>query len=140
MGAYVAARVVKLLIDADITVKNARVGVLGLTFKEDCTDIRNSKVPDILHELRQFGIQALVHDPLASASEAMHEYGVKLVPLEEMPELDALVFAVCHKWYLDHGPVRLLRLVRDGGVLADVKSVLDPAAVTADRRIRYWSL
>jgi UDP-N-acetyl-D-galactosamine dehydrogenase len=138
MGAYVAARVVKLLIDADITVKNARVGVLGLTFKEDCTDIRNSKVPDILHELRQFGIHALVHDPLANASEAMHEYGVKLVPLEEMLELDALVFAVCHKWYLDHGPARLFRQIRDGGVLADVKSALDPAAV--DRRIRYWSL
>jgi UDP-N-acetyl-D-glucosamine/UDP-N-acetyl-D-galactosamine dehydrogenase len=138
MGAYVAARVVKLLIDADITVKNARVGVLGLTFKEDCTDIRNSKVPDILRELRQFGIQALVHDPLASAAEAMHEYGVKLVPLEEMPELDALVFAVCHKWYLERGQARLSRLIRDGGVLADVKSALDPGAL--ERGIRYWSL
>ncbi len=104
MGAHVAARVVKLLIDADITVKGARVGVLGLTFKEDCNDIRNSKVPDIVRELRQFGIHPLVHDPLASAPEAMHEYGVKLVPLEEMQELDAMIFAVCHKWYLDLGP------------------------------------
>jgi UDP-N-acetyl-D-galactosamine dehydrogenase len=138
MGAYVAARVVKLLIDADITVKNARVGVLGLTFKEDCNDIRNSKVPDILHELQQFGIHPLVHDPVASAPEALHEYGVRLVPLEEMRELDALVFAVCHKWYLERGPAPLFGLIRDGGVLADVKSALDPAA--AERRIRYWSL
>jgi UDP-N-acetyl-D-galactosamine dehydrogenase len=138
MGAHVASRLVKLLIDADITVKNARVGVLGLTFKEDCNDIRNSKVPDILRELRTFNIHPLVHDPLASAPEAVHEYGVKLAPLDEMQELDALILAVSHKWYLDRGPARLFDMVRDGGVLVDVKSVLDPA--TASRRIRYWSL
>jgi UDP-N-acetyl-D-galactosamine dehydrogenase len=138
MGPYVAQRVVKLLIDADITVKGARVGVLGLTFKEDCSDIRNSKVPDILRELRQFGIDAMVHDPLASAPEALHEYGLKLAPLEEMTRLDALVLAVSHAWYLDKGQRRLLSMVRDGGVVVDVKSVLDPGRV--DRGIRYWSL
>jgi UDP-N-acetyl-D-galactosamine dehydrogenase len=138
MGAYVAARVVKLLIDADITVKNARVGVLGLSFKEDCCDIRNSKVPDILRELRQFGIHALVHDPLASAGEAQHEYGVRLVPLEEMQRLDALVLAVSHRWYLEHGQARLFGMVRDSGVLVDVKSALDPSM--AGGRVRYWSL
>jgi UDP-N-acetyl-D-glucosamine/UDP-N-acetyl-D-galactosamine dehydrogenase len=141
MGAYVAARVVKLLIDADITVKNARVGVLGLTFKEDCNDIRNSKVPDILRELRQFGITAMVHDPIASAPEAMREYGVKLSPLEEMAELDALILAVSHSQYLEMGEERILTAIRDGGVIADVKSALDPSRVTrAGRRIRYWSL
>jgi UDP-N-acetyl-D-galactosamine dehydrogenase len=138
MGPYVAQRVVKLLIEADITVKNARVGILGLTFKEDCNDIRNSKVPDILRELRQFGIDAIVHDPLANAHEAMHEYGVKLVPIEEMGHLDALVLAVSHKWYLDFGQARLSGLIRDGGVLADVKSALVPGLV--DRNVRYWSL
>jgi UDP-N-acetyl-D-galactosamine dehydrogenase len=138
MGAYVAARVVKLLIDADITVKNARVGVLGLTFKEDCNDIRNSKVPDILRELEQFGIRAMVHDPIASAPDAMHEYGVKLLPIEEMLRLDALILAVCHKWYLSVGQSQLLATVRDGGVVVDVKSVLDPARI--ERQIRYWSL
>jgi UDP-N-acetyl-D-galactosamine dehydrogenase len=138
MGAFVAQRVVKLLIDADITVKNARVGVLGLTFKEDCADIRNSKVPDILRELRQFGISAMVHDPMASAAEAVREYGVKLAPLDEMNELDALIVAVSHEHYLRLGQARLLAMVRDGGVVADVKSVLDPAAT--ERRIRYWSL
>jgi UDP-N-acetyl-D-galactosamine dehydrogenase len=138
MGAYIAAKVVKLLIDADITVKNARVGVLGLTFKEDCNDIRNSKVPDILRELRQFGIHAMVHDPVASPSDSLHEYGVKLVPIEEMVRLDALVFAVCHGWYRELGQARLFGAVRDGGVVVDVKSVLDPART--ERRIRYWSL
>jgi UDP-N-acetyl-D-galactosamine dehydrogenase len=138
MGAYIAAKVVKLLIDADITVKNARVGVLGLTFKEDCNDIRNSKVPDILRELRQFGIHAMVHDPVASPADSLHAYGVKLVPIEEMVRLDALVFAVCHEWYRDLGQARLFGAVRDGGVVVDVKSVLDPART--ERRIRYWSL
>jgi UDP-N-acetyl-D-galactosamine dehydrogenase len=138
MGPFVAQKVVKMLIDADITVKNARVGVLGLTFKEDCNDIRNSKVPDILRELRQFGIDAIVHDPLAQPAEAQHEYGVKLSPLEEMSKLDALVMAVSHKWYLDQGQTRLLSMVRDGGVVVDVKSVLDPGRT--ERGIRYWSL
>ncbi|HEV3192722.1 MAG TPA: nucleotide sugar dehydrogenase [Polyangiaceae bacterium] len=138
MGAHVAQRLVKLLIEADITVKNARVGVLGLTFKEDCNDIRNSKVPDILRELRQFGIEPLVHDPVASPAEAMHEYGVKLVPIDEMLGLDALVLAVAHKWYLTHGQPRLQATIRSGGALVDVKSALDPSRV--DRGIRYWSL
>jgi UDP-N-acetyl-D-galactosamine dehydrogenase len=138
MGPYVAQRVVKLLIDADIAVKKARVGVLGLTFKEDCNDIRNSKVPDILRELRQFGIEAMVHDPLASASEAMREYGVKLTPMDEMVGLDVLILAVCHKWYLGLRQPRLLSMIRDGGVLVDVKSALEPGRT--ERGIRYWSL
>ncbi|MGA7120839.1 MAG: UDP binding domain-containing protein, partial [Polyangiaceae bacterium] len=138
MGSYVAARAVKLLIDADITVKNARVGVLGLSFKEDCNDIRNSKVPDILRELRQFGIEALVHDPIANPHEAMREYGTKLVAIEELGGLDALILAVSHKWYLNLGQTRLLSMVRDGGIVLDVKSVLDPLRI--DRPVRYWSL
>jgi UDP-N-acetyl-D-galactosamine dehydrogenase len=138
MGAFVAQRTVKMLIDADIPVKNARVGVLGLTFKEDCNDLRNSKVPDILTELRQFGIQAMIHDPLANPAEATHEYGLKLSPLEELRSLDALVFAVAHKEYLAMGQAEVLSGVRDGGVVVDVKSALDPAKI--DRRIHFWSL
>ncbi|MCL2450185.1 MAG: nucleotide sugar dehydrogenase, partial [Polyangiaceae bacterium] len=138
MGPYIAQRLVKSLIEADVTVKRARVGVLGLTFKEDCNDLRNSKVPDILAELRQFGIEAMVHDPAADAGEAMHEYGLRLAPLDEFVALDALVLAVKHKRYLELGQPRLLSMIRDGGVVADIKSVLDPARV--DRGIRYWSL
>jgi UDP-N-acetyl-D-glucosamine/UDP-N-acetyl-D-galactosamine dehydrogenase len=138
MGAHVAQKVVKLLIDGDITVKGARVGLLGLTFKEDCNDIRNSKVPDIVKELRQFGIDPLVHDPLASAPGALREYGLKLSSLQEMWPLDAMVLAVCHRWYLDLDPGQLLGMIRDGGVMVDVKSVLDPDGM--ERGIRYWSL
>lgn len=138
MASHVAQRVVKLLIDADVTLKHARVGVLGLTFKEECNDIRNSRVPNILSELRQFGIDAMVHDPLANASEAVREYGVKLAAIDEYVGLDALVLAVPHKAYLELGQPRLLRAIRNGGVLVDVKSVLDPSRV--DRGIRYWSL
>jgi UDP-N-acetyl-D-galactosamine dehydrogenase len=138
MGSHVAQKVVKLLIDADITVKGARVGVLGLTFKEDCNDIRNSKVPDIVKELRQFGIEPMVHDPLASAPDALHEYGLKLCSPDEMSHLDAMVLAVSHRWYLDLGQPRLLGMIRDGGVMVDVKSVLEPDRM--ERGIRYWSL
>ena len=138
MGAFVAQKVVKLLIDGDIKLKGARVGILGLTFKEDCSDLRNSKVPGIQQELSQFGIDARVHDPLASPAEAMREHGIRLTALEEIIELDALVLAVSHKAYLDLGQARLSAMVRGGGELVDEKSVLDPARV--DRAIRYWSL
>ena len=138
VGPYLAQRLVKMLITQGLPVKGARVGVLGLTFKEDCNDLRNSKVPDILRELRQFGIEAIVHDPVALPAEAQHEYGVKLSPLEEMVRLDALVLAVSHKWYLDLGQERVASMVRDGGVVVDVKSAL--GAPRFSRGIRYWSL
>ncbi len=138
MGRYVAQRVVKMLVNADVPVKGARVGILGLTFKEDVNDIRNSKVPDIIHELREFGVNAMIHDPYANAAETHHEYGLELSSLEEMRALDGLVFAVAHKEYLAMGEEKILAAVRDGGVVADVKSALDPAKVS--RRIRYWSL
>jgi UDP-N-acetyl-D-galactosamine dehydrogenase len=138
MGAFVAQRLVKLLIDADRPVKAARVGVLGLTFKEDCSDLRNSKVPDILDELREFGIAARVHDPLANAEEAKHEYGLTLSPLEELADLDALIVAVSHKAYVAMGTDKLCARVRPGGIVVDVKSVVEPARVPDG--LRYWSL
>jgi UDP-N-acetyl-D-glucosamine/UDP-N-acetyl-D-galactosamine dehydrogenase len=138
MGPFIAQKLVKLLIDADVTVKGARVGILGITFKEDCNDLRNSKVPDIHRELRQFGIDARVHDPLASAPEAQHEYGLKLAPLDEMKQLDALVLAVSHRAYLDLPVEQLSGMLRDGGLLLDVKSAVDPSRL--GRGIRYWSL
>jgi UDP-N-acetyl-D-galactosamine dehydrogenase len=138
VGPYVAQRLVRLLIDADITVKNARVAVLGLTFKEDCNDIRNSKVPDIVRELTKFGITPMVHDPVADSAEAVVEYGIKLVHTEELVGLDAVVLAVSHKVYVELGAPGILSMIRDGGVLIDVKSVLNPSQV--ERRIRYWSV
>jgi len=138
MGRYVAQRMVKQLVNADVPVKGARVGVLGLTFKEDVNDIRNSKVPTIVNELREFGVQTLVHDPYANADETRHEYGLELNQLEELRALDGLVLAVSHKAYLEMGVERLLAPLRDGGVFMDVKSAFDPAKV--GNRVRYWSL
>jgi len=138
MGSFLAQRLVKLLIHADIPVKGAKVGVLGITFKENCNDLRNSKVPDIVSELGQFGIHPLVHDPLASAREAKHEYGIELAPLDALVGLDALVVAVSHQSYVAIGTEALVSRVRDGGVVVDVKSVLVPPRVRAG--LHYWSL
>jgi UDP-N-acetyl-D-galactosamine dehydrogenase len=138
MGPFVAQKVVKLLIECDGAIKGARVGILGVTFKEDCNDLRNSRVPDIRKELAQYGIDAMVHDPHASAPEATHEYGLKLAPIEEFARLDALVFAVSHKWYLDLGLERIIAMLRPNGVLVDVKSAIDPKRLP--QGIHYWSL
>jgi UDP-N-acetyl-D-galactosamine dehydrogenase len=138
MGEYIASRLVKLLIDGDHPVKGARVGILGLTFKENVADLRNSRVPDILRELDQFGIDALVYDPYASPAEALHEYGVELVPADELMDLDALVLAVAHDVFMEGGTQDLLARLRPGGVLVDVKSVVPRSAV--DGRVTLWSL
>jgi UDP-N-acetyl-D-galactosamine dehydrogenase len=138
VSAFIAQRLVKAMIQRDRKVKGARVGVLGLTFKEDCNDLRNSKVPDILKELRQYGIDAIIHDPIASAPEAVYEYGLKLTDLREFHDLDAVILAVSHREYLEMGAKKLLSLVRDGGFFIDVKSALEPKDM--ERDIFYWSL
>jgi UDP-N-acetyl-D-glucosamine/UDP-N-acetyl-D-galactosamine dehydrogenase len=138
MGAYIAQRLVKMLIAAEHRVKNTRIGILGLAFKEDVPDLRNSRVPDIVAELRAFGIEALVHDPLADAEEARREYGLELSAMSELRELDGLVLAVPHRLFRDNGFAGVLAALSPGGVLIDVKSAVDRALVPAG--ITYWSL
>ena len=137
MGQAIAQKVVKLLIANGVSPCRARVGVMGLTFKQDVPDIRNSKVPDILDELREYGIAALVSDPLADPATAAHEYGITLSPAEDMTQLDALVLAVNHASYLAD-PADLVARVREGGVLVDVKSALDRSSLPDE--LIYWSL
>lgn len=137
MGQAIAQKVVKLLIGQGISPCRARVGVLGLTFKQDVPDIRNSKVPDILAELREYGIEALVSDPLADPAAAAREYGITLSPPEALVGLDALVLAVDHASYLAE-PADLVARVRKGGVLVDVKSAIDRAGLPGG--LVYWSL
>jgi UDP-N-acetyl-D-galactosamine dehydrogenase len=127
-----------MLIGQGFAVKGARVGVLGLTFKEDCTDLRNSKVPDILAELREFGIEALIHDSRGNPAEAKHEYGVTLNQLEEYQNLDGLIVAVSHREYVQLGQKKLVGMLRDNGCFVDVKSAFSPAGF--ERGIQYWSL
>ena len=137
MGQAIAQKLVKLLIANGVSPCRARVGVMGLTFKQDVPDIRNSKVPDILAELREYGIDALVSDPLADPAAAAHEYGIALSPPEELVQLDALVLAVNHACYVAD-PGDLFARMREGGVLIDVKSAIDRKALPDD--LVYWSL
>jgi UDP-N-acetyl-D-glucosamine/UDP-N-acetyl-D-galactosamine dehydrogenase len=138
VGPYLAQKLVKMLIQQGFPVKNARVGVLGLTFKEDCNDLRNSKVPDILAELRAFGIEPLIHDTRGNPDEAKHEYNLTLNQLEEYKTLDGLIVAVSHKEYVQMGQPKLMGMVRDRGCFIDVKSVFAPDKM--ERGIQYWSL
>lgn len=138
MGGFIAQRLVKLLIAAERPVKGARIGILGITFKEDVPDLRNSRVPDIVAELREFGIAASVADPLADPTQAKHEYGVDLVPLEDLTKLDGLVLAVPHRALGAGGWPRLFASLVPGGVFVDVKSVVARGKIPSG--IHYWSL
>lgn len=141
MGKYIAQHAVKMMIRAGRHVKGARVGVLGLTFKENVPDLRNSKVIDIITELRDFGAEALVHDPLADPAEAKAEYGVALQPMESLVNLDALILAVGHEAYASPDPEKLVARFadKDAAVVLDVKSFWDKESM-APLGQGYWRL
>jgi len=138
MGAFVAQRLVKCLARADVSLKGARIGILGLTFKQDIPDLRNTKVVDIVNELHEFGIEPFLHDPLVPPEEASKAYGIRLTPWDELRDLDALLLAVPHRQFLTRSTTELLEPLRKGGTLLDLKSVIDPAHVRSD--VQYWSL
>ena len=132
MAAWVAQQTVKQMINNGSSVKGAKVIVLGLTFKENCPDLRNSKVADLIRELQSFGCDVAVHDPIAEPAEAVHEYGITLTPWHELPtQADAIVAAVSHKQYLAMPLADILGKLRPGGVFTDVKSAYDAAAIRA---------
>jgi len=131
MGAYIAQETVKKMIGNGVQVKGAKVNVLGLTFKENCPDLRNSKVVDVIRELQSFGCVVSVHDPLGEAREAEHEYGISLTAWDDLPECDAIVAAVSHTAYLEKPLAALTAKLKPGGAFTDVKSAYDPAAVQA---------
>jgi UDP-N-acetyl-D-galactosamine dehydrogenase len=139
MGKFVAEQTVKQLIQGGRNVKGAQVAVLGLTFKEDCPDLRNSRVIDIIRELESYGVEVTVHDPLADAGEAMHEYGVTLKAWDELPQADALVLAVAHGEFRRRPLDGLLAKLRPGGLVVDVKSQLD-AARLREKGATVWRL
>ena len=127
------------MLSTGIAVPGARVTVLGLTFKEDVPDLRNSKVIDVINELKEFGIEVQVTDPWADASEAQKEYGVQLLPLNELQAADAVLLAVPHREYLDRGWQGVLALLSgEQGVVADVKGILDVAA--KPDKVTLWRL
>jgi len=137
MGAFIAKKAVKMLVRNGTDMRKARIGVFGLTFKENVPDLRNSKVADIIDELKSFGIDPLVHDPVADPAAALEEYGITLSDEGEMDRLDAAILAVRHKDYDDDMSMIESRVVTNG-ILIDVKSAFDPNRIRPD--IAYWSL
>lgn len=139
MGKFIAEQTVKELIQAGHSIKGCDVIVLGLTFKENCPDLRNSKVIDVIHELESFGCKVHVHDPVAESAEAEHEYGVKLVSWDALPRASAIVAAVSHQPFLAMPIERMLEKLSDSGVFVDVKSSFDQAAL-AKAGAKVWRL
>jgi UDP-N-acetyl-D-galactosamine dehydrogenase len=139
MGKYVAEQTVKCMINAGQPVKGGHVNVLGLTFKENCPDLRNSKVIDVIRELQSYGLVVHVHDPVASPNEARHEYGVELVGWEQLPVAGAVVAAVAHQALVRRSLDEMLSKLAPGGVYADVKCVADVGAMQA-RGVSVWRL
>jgi len=140
MGKTIAEKTVKLLCaKGNSSIASCRVAILGLTFKEDVPDLRNSRVPDIAAELRQYGIEPLVHDPLGDHDEAYREYGISLSSFEEIRDLDALILAVGHEYYIQQGASPIMSCLKNNsGVFVDVKSLFSPEQFP--KTITYWSL
>jgi UDP-N-acetyl-D-galactosamine dehydrogenase len=129
MAKFVAEKTVKSMISAGFHVKGSKVNVIGLTFKENCPDLRNSKVADIVYELQSYGVEVHVHDPVAEADEAKHEYGIALERWEDLPKADALIVAVPHKEVLARSLTDFQSKLNDGGCFVDVKAQFDPNGI-----------
>lgn len=138
MGRYVAENTVKKLIQNNVDVKNARVAVLGLTFKEDCPDTRNTKVYDIVTELFEYGITPVVYDPIADKEEVSAIYNIELVDKEELCDFDAVIIAVAHKEIINMGLDGVIEILK-GNIIIDVKGVIDRKDAE-EKGIVYWRL
>jgi UDP-N-acetyl-D-galactosamine dehydrogenase len=139
MGKFIAEQTIKHMIAAGSYIKGAKVNVLGLTFKEDCGDLRNSKVVDIIRELQSYGVEVHVTDPAADPVEAMHEYGVALQRFDDLPRADAVVAAVAHREYKGLSIDDLGSKLVKGGAFIDVKAAFDPATI-AGSGYKLWRL
>jgi UDP-N-acetyl-D-galactosamine dehydrogenase len=139
MAAYVAKQTVKQMINAGSCIKGGKVTVLGLTFKENCPDLRNSKVADLVRELQDYGCDVVVHDPIAEPSEAEHEYSIKLVSWDSLPQAEAIVAAVSHKEYMNKPLLEIAQKLKAGGVFIDIKSAFNPETLRS-AGFKVWRL
>lgn len=139
MGKFIAEQTVKQMIAAGSYIKGSKVNVMGLTFKENCGDLRNSKVVDIISELKSYGVEVFVTDPRAESSEAMREYGVALMPWSDLPRADAIVAAVAHREYTSMTVEDISRKLVRGGAFIDVKSAFDRSSIV-DAGYKLWRL
>jgi len=126
MGKYVAEQTIKQMIRTGHQVKGAKVNVLGLTFKEDVPDLRNSRVIDVVTELKSYGVEVYVHDPIAEPDDARREYDIDLVDWDDLPVADGLIAAVAHKQFMDRDTKDFAKKLNAGGCFIDVKSKFDP--------------
>jgi UDP-N-acetyl-D-galactosamine dehydrogenase len=139
MGKFIAEQTIKKMIASGSAIKGAKVNVLGLTFKENVPDLRNSRVIDVINELRSYGVEVCVHDPVPTKDEAQHEYGIALMDWDQLPVADAIVAAVAHKTFLDLPPATLAAKAKPKGCFIDVKSAFDPARIQATG-LQLWRL
>lgn len=142
MGKYVAENTIKSLIKADIPIKNARIGVLGLTFKENCPDTRNSKVVDIINELKEYGIGIVVCDPVADKNEAIRIYGIDIEPKIDLVDLDAIIVAVAHEEFKSLSISDFSGMYKvglSGKVLIDIKGIYSKEEFISNNFV-YWRL
>ncbi|WP_343731655.1 nucleotide sugar dehydrogenase [Duganella sp.] len=139
MAKFVAEKTVKEMVRAGFKLKGCRVNVLGLTFKENCPDLRNSKVADLIRELESYGLQVHVHDPVADAAEALHEYGVRLQSWEDLPCAEALISAVAHRELAARPLRQMLDKIAPSGCFIDLKSQFDPGALRGSG-LSVWRL
>jgi UDP-N-acetyl-D-galactosamine dehydrogenase len=139
MAKFVAEKTVKEMIAAGFHVKGCKVNVLGLTFKENCPDLRNSRVIDVIRELRSYGATVIVHEPVANADEARKEYGEELCAWNDLPPAAAIVAAVAHREFKDRPLADYVGKLQMGGVIADVKCMFDEAALVA-QGVAVWRL
>ncbi len=139
MGTYVAQNAVREMILAGHFIRGAKVLVMGLTFKEDCPDIRNSRVIDIIRELQNFGVEVQVYDPFANVEETWHEYKIRLTPAQQLGKANAVVMAVAHKPFRAMSMAQVRELMVDNPVLIDVKGLFT-ASEAETQKIRFWRL
>jgi len=139
MGKFIAEQTVKKLVCNGWQIKNTPIIVLGLTFKEDCPDLRNSRVIDVIQELQSYGARVIVHEPVANAKEALHEYGIELTAWDDLPPAAAIVAAVAHRGFKERPLSDFVGKLQKGGVLADVKSMFNASELVA-QGVTVWRL
>lgn len=143
MGQYVAQNFIKQLVKSNVPIKQARVAILGFTFKENCPDIRNTKVIDIVNELAEYGITPMIADPVADSVESLNGYGIEFCPLESIRDMDGIILAVAHDEFKNLRMEEIDRFYRDGPnenrVLVDVKGLLNRKEYE-EAGYRYWRL
>jgi UDP-N-acetyl-D-galactosamine dehydrogenase len=139
MGRFVVEKTIKRMINAGKKIKGGKVGVLGLPFKEDCPDLRNTRVVDIVQELESYGVEVLVHEPMADPKEAMAYYNIRLCAWEELADLGALIIAVPHRAFRLKKLSDFIQTLGPDGCLIDVKSMVDMNEVR-EKHVNFWRL